>query len=73
MLIDVRLFNVLRHRLVVEADPAAVARTIWSRYGALADRIVLSPDPSGDALSNRILADLRTLASRQDAIPATPA
>jgi hypothetical protein len=59
--------------LAVEADPAAVARTIWSRYEALADRIVLSPGPGGDAVSNRILADLRTHASRQDPMPAAPA
>jgi probable F420-dependent oxidoreductase len=59
--------------LAIEGEPAAVARMIWSRYGQLADRIVLSPEPGSNAPWGRIVSDLRALTSHHDTVAATPA
>jgi len=54
--------------LAIEAEPNGVARMIWSRYGQLADRVVLSPEPGNDAPWSRIVSDLRSLAAANQAV-----
>ena len=57
------------HTFAVVGAPNAVAPMVWARYGALADRVVFSPEPGDDTPWHAVAAQLRDLASAPGALP----